>query len=587
MRPRASRSSAQILEAIALRSRSRRKADARRERAERKQRDEEKKGQSEAKAARRRIANSSSAWIRSPRSLRPHLSRRARPGIRSSRRSSSSSMSARCTAARTSRRSRRRRASASSMGENVVFDPRGEVDQLEDDRINLFRGLEIKPDPECGCELLGCSFYLCGEDQAVYRMGHALARAAAAALGSKCRRRSSCTARRRERGKTCSSPRSPRSTASTAALSRSASSRAISIPGSRKAVHGRERGRHARRDAPSGRLRSAFDYRAENLDQSEKNAERAREEANHMNLVFSRTRIRRSSSRGRIGALSSSARRGRCRKSAIPRGRRRARAGGAAALYCLLLERSSSATSIRIRSRSETQAKEDMIELGLASPQLFWQDFYEGEFPLPYQPCLREDLYRAYLAWCARYGEKMPKRINQFIPEFKHERRQLRSPARQVDGKRSASGASRSCSTTRRTDNPDNPEKIEQRECIAQIRAAIRAFRSKRFVRPCLAGSPLPAGSQAALSPGERGWCDEHRPQRHKSYNERRRQIPSRFVAFYGSREWRELAEQYRARHPFCQCGQHGEREVLGDMVDHRIELEDGGASLDPRTCRR
>jgi phage/plasmid-associated DNA primase len=60
-----------------------------------------------------------------------------------------------------------------------------------------------------------------------------------------------------------------------------------------------------------------------------------------------------------------------------------------------------------------------MIQLGLASPQLFWQDFYEGEFPLPYQPCLREDLYRAYLAWCARYGEKMPKRINQFIPEFK------------------------------------------------------------------------------------------------------------------------------------------------------------------------
>lgn len=69
---------------------------------------------------------------------------------------------------------------------------------------------------------------------------------------------------------------------------------------------------------------------------------------------------------------------------------------------------------------------------------------------------------------------------------------------------------------------------------------------------------------------------------KHREYNERRRIIEPRFAAFYRSGAWKQLSTDYRARHPFCECGQHGERAVLGDMVDHRVELEDGGAPLDP-----
>ena len=65
-----------------------------------------------------------------------------------------------------------------------------------------------------------------------------------------------------------------------------------------------------------------------------------------------------------------------------------------------------------------TEAKTDLIELGLSSTQLFWHELYEGIISLPYGPCLSNDLYRAYQVWCARNGEKLPARVNVFSHEF-------------------------------------------------------------------------------------------------------------------------------------------------------------------------
>lgn len=91
--------------------------------------------------------------------------------------------------------------------------------------------------------------------------------------------------------------------------------------------------------------------------------------------------------------------------------------GGAAALYAHLL-------NLPLGNFGEhtkpiiTEAKLDLIEIGMDAPQLFWQEIHDGTLGLPYCPALVQDVYRAFCIWCARNGEKMPARINRFAPSF-------------------------------------------------------------------------------------------------------------------------------------------------------------------------
>lgn len=99
-------------------------------------------------------------------------------------------------------------------------------------------------------------------------------------------------------------------------------------------------------------------------------------------------------------------------------------AGGAAALYRYLLDLDLGDFNTHTDA-VETAAKRELVQLGMSSAQLFWQDLHPegeevvGDLGLPYCPALKEDVYAAYLAWCKRYGEKMPLRINRFVPEFR------------------------------------------------------------------------------------------------------------------------------------------------------------------------
>lgn len=91
--------------------------------------------------------------------------------------------------------------------------------------------------------------------------------------------------------------------------------------------------------------------------------------------------------------------------------------GGAAALYAHLL-------NLPLGDFGEhtkpivTEAKLDLIEIGMDAPQLFWEEIHDGSLGLPYCPALVQDVYRAFCIWCARNGEKMPARINRFAPSF-------------------------------------------------------------------------------------------------------------------------------------------------------------------------
>lgn len=66
-----------------------------------------------------------------------------------------------------------------------------------------------------------------------------------------------------------------------------------------------------------------------------------------------------------------------------------------------------------------TAAKEDLIELGMPSAQLFWRELHEGIVPLPYCPALSEDLYKAFSTWCQRNGERAPAKVNIFGAQFR------------------------------------------------------------------------------------------------------------------------------------------------------------------------
>lgn len=91
--------------------------------------------------------------------------------------------------------------------------------------------------------------------------------------------------------------------------------------------------------------------------------------------------------------------------------------GGIAALHKYLLELELGDFGVETKPL-DTQAKRDVVEMGMPAAQLYWRDIKDGEIGLPYCPALVTDVYRGYLVWCRRNGEKMPERINRFIPKF-------------------------------------------------------------------------------------------------------------------------------------------------------------------------
>jgi len=93
--------------------------------------------------------------------------------------------------------------------------------------------------------------------------------------------------------------------------------------------------------------------------------------------------------------------------------------GGVAALYQHLLDLDGADFGEHTKPLL-TAAKEDLIEIGLSSPQFFQRHLHdELLWPLQYKTCLATDLYRAYSTFCARTGERNPRPLNKFIHEFK------------------------------------------------------------------------------------------------------------------------------------------------------------------------
>ena len=63
-----------------------------------------------------------------------------------------------------------------------------------------------------------------------------------------------------------------------------------------------------------------------------------------------------------------------------------------------------------------TEAKTNLITLNRKSPEQFWWEWANGELDLPYRSCSMGQVYRAYLKWCARTGDRYPFKREQFTP---------------------------------------------------------------------------------------------------------------------------------------------------------------------------
>lgn len=92
-------------------------------------------------------------------------------------------------------------------------------------------------------------------------------------------------------------------------------------------------------------------------------------------------------------------------------------AGGAAAFMAHLLQVDLAGFGEHTKP-IVTEAKTELVEIGMLPSQLYWQEIKSGLLPLPYCPALADDVYRAYTLWCLRRGHKMPEAQNRFTPAF-------------------------------------------------------------------------------------------------------------------------------------------------------------------------
>lgn len=91
--------------------------------------------------------------------------------------------------------------------------------------------------------------------------------------------------------------------------------------------------------------------------------------------------------------------------------------GGARALYRMFLDLDLGDFNAHTKPIM-TEAKRSLIQLGKSSPALFFEDWRDGLLAAPFQPCLTENLYPVFEAWCRRNGDRAPTKKIRFTEEL-------------------------------------------------------------------------------------------------------------------------------------------------------------------------
>ena len=88
-----------------------------------------------------------------------------------------------------------------------------------------------------------------------------------------------------------------------------------------------------------------------------------------------------------------------------------------------------------------TEAKTNLISLNRKSPESYWLEWANGELDLPYRSCSMSQVYRAYLKWCVRTGDRYPFKRELFTPTVCRFSESQGRPARVKPMKLEAEGA--------------------------------------------------------------------------------------------------------------------------------------------------
>lgn len=302
--------------------------------------------------------------------------------------------------------------------EQVVFDPTGEQDPKT--TVNMFRGLDMKPQAGSCKKLIELLYYLCGEhpedthapytnwvlNWMAYPLQH---------LGAKMQ---TAVVMHGEEGTgknmVWNTYRNIFGRYGTIINQRQLESRFNTWQSAKLFVVANEVVTRAEMSHHVGILKNAITEPTVHIEGKNKDT---REEANHCNLVFLSNELQ---------PLKIGPRDRRYMIIKTPNGKPREfyaevgaeiRAGGAQALYDFLLKRNVEGFHPHTQPIM-TEAKEALIEQGLMPSQLFWKDLHDGALDMPYTPALSQDVYRAYTVWCFRNGHRVPEPYSRFTPNF-------------------------------------------------------------------------------------------------------------------------------------------------------------------------
>ena len=97
---------------------------------------------------------------------------------------------------------------------------------------------------------------------------------------------------------------------------------------------------------------------------------------------------------------------------------------------------------------------------------------------------------------------------------------------------------------------------------------------------PCKPGRPCNYPGCASIIQGKGGYCTYHKENYEKAVKMKyEKRNPKGY--FYNTARWRKLRNLYAAKHPLCEECLKKELLVSVKVVDHIVEIKDGGKELD------
>jgi hypothetical protein len=132
----------------------------------------------------------------------------------------------------------------------------------------------------------------------------------------------------------------------------------------------------------------------------------------------------------------------------------------------------------------QTAAKRALIDSNRKSPELFWFEWSKGEIDLPYWPCSVQQVYRGYVKWCQRAGDRFPFKVNDFTAHLVRISDSEGAPVRvKVMAPKNEHGIKKSERMLLTLDPPPQDQGVWATDCRSAFEDALRKYIGNSFPR--------------------------------------------------------------------------------------------------------